>query len=75
MKIEEANEATKKRQDFNGSLISANFADYPPYCSMDEIGNPTGLFPDLLKVVAKYLNLTLTFQEPAPENQGVWYKK
>ena len=64
-----------EKQNFNGLKITANYAIFPPYCSIDEMGNPTGLMYDILKVVANELNLTVEIQETKPENMDIWYKK
>ena len=64
-----------EKQNFNGLKITANYAIFPPYCSIDKMGNPTGLMYDILKVVANELNLTVEIQETKPENMDIWYKK
>ena len=75
VKIEEIISAIDEIQDFNGLPISANFASYPPFCSIDEMGNPKGLMYDILKIVARELNLTLRMIETQPRNKDIWFKK
>ena len=64
-----------ENQDFNGRSMSANFASYPPFCIVDEMGNPTGLLYDVLKIVSEELNLTLEITPPSPQNKDIWFKK
>ena len=73
--IEDILKVIDEEQNFNGLKITANFANFPPYCSFDKMGNPTGLMYDILKVVANDLNLTVELQETKPENKDIWYKK
>ena len=73
--VEEIIHIIDEKQDFNGLSLSANFASYPPFCSIDEMGNPKGLMYDILKIVAGELNLTLKISETQPRNKGIWLKK
>lgn len=73
--IGEVLEAIEGRHNFNGLGISANFASFPPFCAIDERGNPIGLMHDILKIVAKELNLTLQIQETKTENKDIWFRK
>ena len=75
IRIEEILQKIDETQNFNGLSLSANFASYPPFCSIDEMGNPTGLMYDILKIVARELNLTLKIIETQPRNKDIWLKK
>ena len=73
--IGEVLETIDERHNFNGLRISANFASFPPFCEIDERGNPIGLMHDILKLVAKELNLTLEIQATKSENKDIWFRK
>ena len=75
IRIEEILRKMDETPNFNGLSLSANFASYPPFCSIDEMGNPNGLMYDILKIVAGELNLTLKISETQPRNKGIWLKK
>ena len=75
VKVEDILRVTDEKQNFNGLKITTNYAIFPPYYNIDEMGNPTGLMYDILKVVANELNLTIEIQETKPENMDIWYKK
>ena len=75
IRLEEILQKMDEKQNFNGLPLSANFASYPPFCSIDETGNPKGLMYDILKIVARELNLTLKIIETQPRNKDIWLKK
>ena len=73
--LEDGLAAINKKPDFNGLLILANFALYPPYCIIDKGGEIKGLLYDVLKIVTRELNLSLEIRRPKPQNKGIWFKK
>ena len=69
---------TRNRMDFKGIEFRANFGDYPPYCVITNKGSkrvPSGIFPESVRVFGSVANLTVTFVEAKPENDGVWSAK
>ena len=66
---------TRKRVDFEGTTLIANYAiDFPPYCFVEHDGSISGIYPDSLRTAAHYMNLTLIFQKSKKENAGIWHK-
>ena len=64
-----------RRSDFDGTNLVLNYDSFHPYCFFDNNGKLTGIIYDVMKYVSQYLNLTLTYREPLPENKGIWSKK
>ena len=63
------------RSDFDGTNLVLNYDSFHPYCFFDNNGKLTGIIYDAMKYVSQYLNLTLSYIEPLPENKGIWSKR
>ena len=63
------------RSDFDGTNLILNYDSFHPYCFFDNNGKLTGIIYDAMKYVSQYLNLTLLYREPLPENKGIWAKR
>ena len=74
--IDEALEDVTNRKDFGGIEFTANFADsYFPYSFINDYGDLSGIFYDVLNIASKTLNVTLKYQDPQPHNYKTWSKK
>ena len=66
-------QSTKDRNNFQGIQFTSNYAyGFPPYCYVNEKNEILGRYPDILRIAAQHLNLSLTFQAAKPENKGYW---